>query len=164
MIYKQSMKMKYDVFISSPIASLDNEEQYMNSKDNIENLKLTLSDCDAKRIFYVGDKIKNFGEFSEKDISLKTDYNSISSSKHFIFLYPHNIATSALVEIGFAISKGLSILIFTKDKKILPFILQQADTTYNNIKIYECENMTKIEKLFKEHGMSLFPSIYQNIN
>jgi len=154
----QKPSPKYDVFISTPMAAWGNAEKYEAQRNEIINIRNALkSECKFKRIFYAGDEIDSMDNFEAKDISAKEDIDAIKVSKYFLLIYPESLPSGALVEAGTAIAEGISCLFFVPDRKTLPFMLEQADQAFDNIKIYEVTGSDQIIGYLEQHGNSIFP-------
>ena len=80
----------------------------------------------------------------------------LKESEHYVFILPKKVASSILMEIGYAIALSKNTLIFTHGRKSLPYMLQQADKAIPNIRIYEYKEFKEVLSLVKGNGMSLF--------
>lgn len=146
----------FDIFISAPMAAWNSDEEYQTHRSFVLNLRDALvAHCKFKHIFYAGTDISK-AEWEPNDISAKEDFSALYHSKYVILLYPKQLASSALVEIGAAIANGTSCIFFVSSRNVLPFILKNADNAFDNIKIYEVEHQEDILRHIHEQGVGLF--------
>ncbi|MHC4728022.1 MAG: hypothetical protein ACYS17_12430 [Planctomycetota bacterium] len=149
--------MKYDVFLSSPMAALSNDEQYKKDREKVlAVMKALRIECKFNSCVYAGNDIESMEKFQQPDDSLKDDFRNLRESKYFILLYPAKLASSVLLEAGWALAFGKPSIYFVRNIKDLPFLLQQAGQTFNNVKIYECEATDDILKVIKQKSEKLF--------
>lgn len=117
-----------DVFIAGPFSSLS-PEMRLSHKIGIDKIAEafrthhdfkhvntgTWGDGDPDRLWNV-DAIKD------------TDFMTLLfKSKHFIFIYPTKVVSSALIQAGMAIGRKKPTVIFYREKSDLPQILQKAN-------------------------------------
>jgi hypothetical protein len=72
------------------------------------------------------------------------------------FVYPEKLPSSMLLEIGYGIALSKRIIIFTPNRSLLPYILENADGIIRNITIHTYTNYNNLLQIVKENGMSLF--------
>ena len=58
-------------------------------------------------------------------------------------IYPKKLATSALIELGFAAAKGKPILIIAKKVSDLPFMAMGLPQAYESAEIFICESFSE---------------------
>jgi hypothetical protein len=149
--------IEYDVFISSPMAALANDKQYRKDREKVlAIMKALQTDCKFNSCIYAGNDIESMEKFQQPDDSLKDDFRNLRESRYFILLYPAKLASSVLLEAGWALAFGKPSVYFVSNREDLPFLLQQAGQTFNNVKIYECEKVDDILKIIKQKGEKLF--------
>jgi hypothetical protein len=138
------------VFLSVPIASFETEEELRRIQKITKSIKEILEYTHQMRyVFYAGDNIDAFSKFHPEEASIKKDFLSIHDCPNFVLLYPYIIASSALVEIGYAMSLKKNIIILTPKRNVLPFLLRKADTVFPNIKIIEFTSLDNISDYVK---------------
>jgi hypothetical protein len=138
---KWGKNQSYDLFLSAPMASFGNNEQYHALQQNLNSLMPVIKEkCKLSNIFYAGENISNVNNFDNQRDALIKNYQAFTNSKYFVLLYTQKIATSSLIELGWAMAHNKPIIIFTKNREMLPFIIQNADAVFDNIKIYYYEN------------------------
>jgi nucleoside 2-deoxyribosyltransferase len=83
---------------------------------------------------------------------------AIQESKYFVMIYQSKIVSSCIFEAGYAIALRKRSLYLVRDKKDLPFLLQQAGEALNSlVRIREVPDIAEITKLISKHKMLLFP-------
>jgi hypothetical protein len=73
-------------------------------------------------------------------------------------LYPKKIASSVLVEAGWALALGKQSLYFVDKRDDLPFLLKQAEQAFSSVRIYDHCTTDGIVNLIKKHRGDLFLS------
>ncbi len=149
------------LFISTPMSSFPTNEGLIENNRIIElvlqslgtNFNLSTVHCPAKSI------ISEDG-FNDKETAIVEDLRKLQQSEYFLCIYPIRSISSVLVEIGYAISKGKKSIIIVKDRSDLPYLLQEADKSVNNLKIYELKDFNTIGKFIsKTKGLLSFVRI-----
>ena len=147
----------YDLFVSAPMASFENSREYEASRVSIlDTIKGMKKNCGFSSVFYAGYEINSFKKFESEDLSVAEDYASLRNSSNFILIYPRKIATSALIELGWAMVMKKPIIIFVKKMDDLPYLMKHADSVYKNIAIYEYDKDSDIQDKFVANGARLF--------
>jgi hypothetical protein len=138
--------MKYDFFIGLAMSEL-NEKEYEELSIKMKQLNENLKSKKINIFCELLTITKN--NYQTPIESLNKDLTAIDESKNFIFYYPKKQNTSLFIEIGYAIAKEIPITIFTKNKKDLPYLLQELNLKKDN-KIYLNTNFDFLEKKLKE--------------
>lgn len=153
----------YELFVSAPMAAFDTEKEFQSSRnaifDIVRNIKKT---CNFNSVFYAGNEIESLGDFKSEDMSVVEDYDACYRSKYFVLIYPKKIATSALIELGWAMAHKKPIIIFTKSRDDLPFLAKNADAVFSNIRIYEYKTSSDINNKFSANGAKLFEQLLES--
>lgn len=108
------------IFLSTPISCFDNPEELIAYKKSINQLINGL-----KEKYYVYseiEKIYNESDYDTPEKSIEIDLQLIKKSEVFIFHYPKAVPTSALIELGVAISLKKVIIIISPSLKMLPYL------------------------------------------
>lgn len=146
---------KNSIFISSPMNSSKNDDEYREQRTNILLLKDKLSKSGFTEIIYPGDDIKYKSDFDGERKAINQNFKNIKSTECILAIYPRIVASSVLLEIGYGIALTKKIVIFTKNKSKLPFMLREADAL-NNIQIFEYKSFDDIAKRITSNGHNLF--------
>ena len=157
---KNIQERKYDLFVSAPMASFDNSQEYESYRASIlDAVREIKKSCSFSDVFYAGHEINSFKDFESDDLSVAQNYSSLRNSTNFILLYPRKIATSALIELGWAMVMKKPIIIFVKNRDDLPYLMKHADSVYRNIVIYKYKTSSDIQKKFSSNGAKLFDAL-----
>ena len=123
----------YDLYIACPMDSFP-PEQRDKASDHLSKLVQILKgeysfdriECPAS-IQTNTDPTKPVKKYDPPKQAFMLCYSRILLSRRFILIYPFEVATSAIMEIGLAISFGKPITVFTKNRNELPFLLREMD-------------------------------------
>ena len=140
---------KYDAFLSAPMAALGDKEYEDVRSFALEIKKSLQTDRHMRDVFYAADDIKTKDGFDPHDSAVLQDFKAISESRYFVLLLPKRIASSVLFEAGVALGIGKHCVYFVKDRKHLPFLMQQAELAFRNVKVYEYKGLTDLRKLLQ---------------
>jgi hypothetical protein len=138
---------KYDVFLSMPMASLNDADYVSVRKFGLDVTKYLREHCNQSRVKFVGEFIEDKGEFDPNDTAVLDDLEDIKNSKYFVMIYPERIVTSVLVEAGIALALGKVCRYFAKSREDLPFLMQQSEQAFTNVRIYEYADLEDIKKV-----------------
>lgn len=116
---------RYDLFISTPIAGFENEQEYLMFRDVILRLIETMKQCDnVGKIYSALADVSDIDMYDSPVESAVKDLNALQDSTHFILFYPYRVISSALIELGYALAENKKILIIVSQKKDLPYMAQ----------------------------------------
>lgn len=136
-----------NLFISSPMSAMpDFDYNYVRSQVLALIDFLHDSFCQLD-IYYSGELIESTVSFDNPVQSFKNDVNALDACSGFLLVYPEKIATSALVELGYALARKVPIILITKNKSILPYMIRELDKSLENALIIEYENKSLIDYL-----------------
>lgn len=140
-------QLKHDVFLSVPMAALGDAE-YPQVREFALKVKTILqTECRLAAVFYAADDIATKDAFDPHDSAVLEDFRAISESRVFILLLPKKTASSVLFEAGVALGLGKNCIYFVKDRKHLPFLMQQAELAFENVKVYEYRGHDDLRRL-----------------
>lgn len=148
-----TMTVKKRVYISSPMASLSNDDYLRFQKDMVQIQHALKKYCKAS-IFYPGEKISSKDRFDGKQKAIKVNFSKLGESEYLLVVYPNCLASSVLTEIGYAIALSKKIIVFVKDKSDLPYILQEADIAIDNFHLYTYGKIDDIIHQISSNGTS----------
>jgi hypothetical protein len=125
--------MKPIVFIATPIASFTDKKEYNSFRIKIKALAKKLQ----KNVNVISKilNISNASNYDPPSLSAKNDFRDIDNSSFFVLIYPQQMPTSALVELGYALALKKKILILTVSQDVLPYMLKELDEAYSNVQI-----------------------------
>ena len=150
---KQVTKLKKGkVFVGVPMASADDSE-YPEYKTCALEVKQSLLDyAGAKEVYCPSETIPDRGKFDGYRKAIRKDFQVLKESEHYVFIYPRNINSSILVEMGYAIALSKNTTIFAKNVEELPFMLKKADIAISNLIIYQYSSASDIVDIIKREG------------
>jgi hypothetical protein len=145
---------RYDVFISTPMAGLSDEVEYERVRSDVLDLIATLKkDSGVETVFYAGESLPTMAEFEVADLSLGEDLDALRDSRNFIFIYPSEIVTSALVEVGAALVLQKPSVLHVKNEVKLPYLLQDAAGALHStpVHVYPYNTFAEIKNIYKSN-------------
>jgi len=154
-IFPRSVKVivKNSIYIGTTIANL-NENEFNELREIVNGLNKDFIRMGFKFIYSPISQIKAYGEFDGKNKAIFDNFSKLKQSECIIIIFPKNISSSVLVEIGYGISLSKKMVIFYNDE--LPFMLQEAGNTINNVKTIKYETYKDITKIINTNQMSIF--------
>jgi hypothetical protein len=135
-------KSTYNVFLSTPMAAYENDEQYKASRKEFKKVFDTLQAYDSK-VFWASEKIESISDFQTKSISATIDLEAIKKSKYFCLIYREKLVTSAIFEAGYAHALNKFSIYFVKQKNDLPFLMRDLP----NVRIHDSSEWTTTEQM-----------------
>ncbi len=144
------------IFISTPMSAFTEPNQLKENNKLINIVFDTLSKFEFSAIKCPAKHVESENDFSDKESSIVEDLLNVQRAEFFLCIYPTKVASSVLVEIGYAISKGKKCIIIVKEREDLPFLLQEADKRITDLKIYEVKKMEDIGTFLKRNRKGLF--------
>lgn len=116
---------KYNLFISTPIAGFENEQEYLRFRDVILRLIEQIRQCDnVNKIYSALADVSTIDTYDSPAESAVKDLSALQDSTHFILFYPYRVISSALIELGYALAENKKILMIVSQKKDLPYMAQ----------------------------------------
>lgn len=162
-IYLPIFKKEFEVFISSPMVSLVDQNRYEALRKTtigvIKSLNYLLG---LNKIYYAGEEIGLIDDVDPPSISAENDLEMIKKSEYFILIYPEKLVTSCLVEAGYAISLKTPSIYFVKNTEDLPYMLKEAANSYEFVHIFQYKNIEHIAKIIEKSKKTIFSRIYND--
>lgn len=137
-------KSTYNVFLSTPMAAYENDEQYRASRKEFKKAFDALQAHDSK-VFWASEKIESISDFETKSISAITDLEAIKKSKYFCLIYREKLVTSAIFEAGYAVALNKTSIYFVTQINDLPFLMRGLP----NVRIHDSSEWTTTEQMIK---------------
>lgn len=151
----QNSKLKYKVFITSPMASFQDNEKYTSDRLGVINIVSALKKfCSADNVYYPGIEIPSIPHFDDNLVATRQELEALQNSELFMLIYPERVPSSSLFLTGYAIATGKISIIFSK-RKTLPFLMQELDhlpPKFSDIRIYEFDRHDDIVKIVQNNG------------
>ena len=126
--------MKTTIFISTPISAFKENNDYVIFRNWIQNLVSKINESGwFSDVFCVANLVKNQTSLDDPKSSLINDLEQLDRSSHFLLIYPQISATSALIELGYAVAKNKTIMIVHPKQVKLPFMAGEMHNIYPNV-------------------------------
>ncbi|MGD8779937.1 MAG: hypothetical protein PVH88_13365 [Ignavibacteria bacterium] len=151
---------EYDLFVSVPMAAFDKSREYEKFRASIlDAIRGIKKSCAFSNVFFAGQEISTFKDFESEDLSIVEDYTALKNSTNFVLIYPQKLPTSALIELGWAMVMKKPIILFSKNRDDLPYLMKNADSVYKNIAIYTYKTSADIQTKFSTNQRKLFDAL-----
>lgn len=127
------------IFLATPIAGFESETQMVEYKNSLSPF---FDSIRKAHILYA--EIENINQVSDYDspsYSVQHDFGLIDEFDVFILHYPKKMATSALIELGYAIAKQKRVIIIVDKQDTLPYLGQGLEAACDNVSIILFENL-----------------------
>lgn len=126
--------MPKQLFISTPISAFNTNDDYLKFRAWLAHLITKLENTvPLLQIFCVAAKVKTQNALDSPKDSLLHDISKLDWCSDFLLIYPKQVATSALIELGYALAKEKKILICHISSVELPFMASQMDEILQNV-------------------------------
>ena len=122
----KAVRYDYDLYVATAMAAIDDAGLKKRTAD-LEKIVGAICENrgnDDVRIFCAGVKIKQRSAFDDPAIALTGNVKRMRASRYLALFYFENIATSALIEVGMALSLGKESVWFVKEGVELPFLMR----------------------------------------
>jgi pimeloyl-ACP methyl ester carboxylesterase len=152
-------RFKYDVFIAAAMAGHEGDADYKASRDEVLQLINTLkSKCGCRSVFYAGEPIDSKDKFDPNALALNIDLKAMRESRYFILYYPQKLPSSVLYEAGWALILGKPSLYIVRQRKELPFLLNDASQAFQErrVRVFECKDTASMLNEVASYGEQLF--------
>jgi len=143
------------IFISTPISTIS-AASLKQLADLVRSLvnEILLQGANCKYFCAALDTQDALGLDDPADSALR-DFNEIAKSDIFLLIYPEVTASSALVELGFAIALGLPVIFFSPNRETLPFIVRLLDKSLVGEAFYFNNTGETVSMLVEQIGKRL---------
>jgi|GEM_PF-3476466 len=128
---------EYDVFISFPIASMPDDEKQQNIKEFANQLEKELNRLGYKKNFNASVHFSDKHDYQAPKVAAKIDFDALDKSRNFLMIYPEKLATSALIELGYALAARKNIIMCSDNLHTLPFLARGFNETFKNVSFIE---------------------------
>lgn len=142
------------LYISAPMASIDNEDAYKDLRENILSLKDSLIDIGFSEINCPLFENETMQQFDGKTKAIKSNFSKLKEVESLLVIYPQKLPSSLLVETGYGLALCKRMVIFYRDG--LPYILEEAGGAIEHVKTYKFEKFTEIINTIRANGMDIF--------
>lgn len=164
-LYRKSLKLRaffpfwnrYDVFISCPVCSIENQELFKRYENDAKEIKEHLKQKSKLKKVYCFSAMTNVKDgpgSSEKKVA--TMLKILKHCRYYMAFFPQKVCSGALVEVGIAIALRKPSVIFVYDKNDIPRLLQKIPNIYPFLKVYVYKELSDFLSLIDDWGEDLF--------
>lgn len=125
------------IFVAAPMSGFGNDAEFQQAKADIHQLSDNLlATPHVDSVYFAGSGIDSVQNFSPSNNALISDITAIVNADRFIFVYPREVLTSALVEVGYALGRNIRSHFFVKNLDHLPYLLKdchKVSSTFEHI-------------------------------
>lgn len=148
---------KYDVFMAAPMASLPAGDYATFRLEMLNVIEQVKSSCGMQRIFFSGADLEDSSQFQPAAVGAEEDFQAIRASRNFMMVYPGKCLSSCLVEAGFALSMRMPSVFLVRNRRDLPYMLQEVAQGRSNVHVFEYRDSEDLLRSIKNSGVRLFP-------
>lgn len=118
---------EFDAFISAPVASLKEILFEMMKAEVLKIISVLTKVHKFQNIYYAGNEFTSKEEvWRQEVIERRYVLDKINNSRYFVAIYPESVISSSLIETGWALSARKPTILFYKNLKDLPILLQKS--------------------------------------
>ncbi len=151
--------IKYDVFIAAPMASYENNNEYVAARIEVMKVYDALVEFCQYKVYCAVSDCKTMEEFNAKNVSANEDIQALKSSRIFIMILPRRLFSGVIFEAGYALARQMFSVYFVEKRADLPYMMQELSDIYPFIHShavdmshgYDC-----IEKMIRRDRHNLF--------
>lgn len=149
---------RFDVFVSAPMSSLKGSK-YRKFRSSLDDALSALAEkSDLSRYYFAGDMFGDISDFDDKLVGTERDLRALGNSDRFLLILPEKLASSSLVEAGFALALGIPSVLFVTNRDHLPWALQEIGQLSESTKVGEYNKPSDIAHRISSHGPELWPT------
>ncbi|MEZ4930475.1 MAG: hypothetical protein R2777_10795, partial [Chitinophagales bacterium] len=155
---RQEQKKKYTfkeatngIFISAPMNSLP--ANYPSLREDILLVIAKLKEIFKCEIYFGGMDKARQEDFGYPPVSFQENFNTLDKFDKYVLFYPKKVASSVLIEAGWALKAGKNCIFFVHSEDDLPYLFQKIE--YPNVRVIEYDNIDYILGLLEKHNESI---------
>lgn len=149
--YRQSSA---GIFLATPMSA--NVEEFHSLRDGVIALKAYLMDLFQAPAYYAGEDYSADAGFTHAYTAAEIDLKKLHEASRFLLIHPAKVASSTLIELGWALAEKKSCVIFYKNKEDLPFLVQELNRA-PNVRLLPYTSMEHLFAIARSLGDRLFP-------
>jgi len=146
----------FEIFISFPIAGVKDKKEREEVNEFANKLEISLKNIGYRKIFNASLHFSNNHDHQPPRVACETDFGALDKSKNFLLLYPEKIATSALIELGYALGGQKKIIMCSPSIHNLPFLARGLGEAYRNVSFLEYEDNDHLIDMLTQNHKSYF--------
>lgn len=141
------------VYISAPMSSLSPTE-YADLREHVLNISTALKEIGFVDVICPILSIEDSTKFDGKTKAMKDNFVSLKQVDSLVVIYPYQLPSSILVELGYGIALCKRTVIFYRED--LPYMVQDAGENLEHIKAFKFSDYSEITDIIIKNGMSIF--------
>lgn len=150
-------EIKYDVFLSAPMASLQSDQRYQDERKQILEIIAAMKEhCNFRSVYFAGEHIGSVTQFDQADVAADEALAQLRDSKYYVMVYGDRLLSSVFIEAGYAIALSKPSVLFVRSKADLPYLLQAAQQNFRFIKVYEYRDAVDLIRIIRTNGRKIF--------
>jgi hypothetical protein len=119
----------FDVFLASPMDGLG--EEYEDQRNSILDVVRLLRQIPGRdRVYYAGENLPTREDYDDEGIALRDCLRNLRAARFFLLIYPRRVASSVILEAGFALMLAKPGVIFYRRREDLPFLLRDVRSEF----------------------------------
>jgi hypothetical protein len=138
------------------MASILGDQYVENRREVMQVIDEIKEHCKISAVYSPVISNEDPDNFDGQERAMEMGFAQLKRSEYYVFIYPEKVASSILVEIGYAIALLKKTIIFVRSRRDLPFMLEKADKRNKYLKIYEYSNFSDLTKLIRNEGEFMF--------
>lgn len=145
------------VFVAAPMYSFDREDsnQYAELHRTAEGVVEKLEEKGFD-VFFGGSGVE-FGEEEGSELRIPAEnFGFFKHAEYLVVLYPKPLASSALIELGYALALNKKIVFVAVKGEKIPLLLMGLSVPLPNLHTYEVELISDAVGFFERNGLSFF--------
>lgn len=144
-----------DVYLASPMASLTDVDYLRERQTALRVKEAILAAFRVGTVFYAGEHLHTSADFEDADVALRVDIARLQRCRVFVMIYPEALASSVLVELGYAMAYGKPAIYFVRKRESLPFVLRSVSQVFRRILVFQYKDEEDLIRIIEENGASL---------
>lgn len=141
------------VFVSALMSALKSDE-YEKQRKSLQDIVESLQKIGFSKVICPAAEIEDKNHFEGRTKSVIDNFRNLKQAECFVLIYEFSRASSALVELGYAIAVGKKVVVFYKSK--LPFLIQKAGESIPHVHTVQFRNFKMIHDEIIGNNMTLF--------
>lgn len=158
-----------DVFLAAAMESLG--DSYSASRDDLLTVISVIREAHGLSVFYAGESRASSGAFEDEAWALADNCDVLDHTKRLVMIYPapapdreKPVASSALVEVGYAIALRLPILIFYRHSlNTLPYLLRKLPQVFSGCTLVQYRDRDDLLQAIKIRHRDFFTSSQRRV-
>ena len=141
------------IFIATPMSS--DEDLFQNLKEIINKIIPKLSSFNNCNVYYAGEKYDPAIGFTHASFAAEQDFKELDKADKVMFIHPKKVASSTLIELGWALAQKKEILIFYRNKADLPFLVRDLNHV-PNVRYYQFKDLENLKHIITKSSITIF--------